>query len=91
MDPFQNYYRKTSREIKRISSVTLSPVYAHFSESLCGLITIRAHRETDRLVALKTRKFHTWGRKGWVLYEESVVEKFVLFEATWILLVLVLA
>ncbi|XP_064600962.1 ATP-binding cassette sub-family C member 10-like [Liolophura sinensis] len=44
----QQYYRKTSREIKRISSVTLSPIYAHFSETIGGLATIRAFRHTDR-------------------------------------------
>ena len=44
----QRYYRRTSREIKRIASVTLSPIYAHFSESITGLTTIRALRETDR-------------------------------------------
>eukprot|EP00794_Sanderia_malayensis_P019839 gene19839-21781_t len=44
----QNYYRKTSRELKRISTLTLSPIYEHFSETLSGLSTIRALRETAR-------------------------------------------
>lgn len=34
----QNHYRLTSRELKRISSVTLSPVYSHFNETLQGEI-----------------------------------------------------
>lgn len=34
--------------MKRISSVSLSPVYAHFSETVTGLTTIRAFRENDR-------------------------------------------
>ena len=38
----------TSRELKRISSVTLSPLYAHFSETVSGLTTIRAMRHSDR-------------------------------------------
>ncbi|UJR20680.1 hypothetical protein I4U23_023801 [Adineta vaga] len=46
----QNYYRWTSREIKRISSVTLSPVYAHFGETISGLATIRAFRHVTRFV-----------------------------------------
>ncbi|XP_072392166.1 ATP-binding cassette sub-family C member 10 [Diabrotica undecimpunctata] len=39
-----NQYRITSRELKRISSVTLSPIYNHFNETLQGLTTIRAMR-----------------------------------------------
>ncbi|CAF4658113.1 unnamed protein product [Rotaria sp. Silwood1] len=46
----QNYYRWTSREIKRISSVALSPVYAHFGETISGLSTIRAFRHVTRFV-----------------------------------------
>ncbi|KAL1509095.1 hypothetical protein ABEB36_003889 [Hypothenemus hampei] len=44
----QNYYRLTSRELKRISSVTLSPVYSHFNETIQGLTTINAMRQNQR-------------------------------------------
>lgn len=44
----QKFYRKTSREVKRISSVAMSPVYTHFSESLSGAVTIRGFGETSR-------------------------------------------
>ncbi|KAF4523999.1 hypothetical protein B566_EDAN013841 [Ephemera danica] len=46
----QHYYRLTSRELKRISSVTLSPVYSHFNDTLQGLSTIRAFRVTGRFI-----------------------------------------
>ncbi|XP_014780308.1 ATP-binding cassette sub-family C member 10 isoform X1 [Octopus bimaculoides] len=44
----QQYYRYTSREIKRISSITQSHIYAQFSETVSGLSVIRAFRESFR-------------------------------------------
>ncbi|NWR28958.1 MRP7 protein, partial [Tachuris rubrigastra] len=44
----QRYYRHTSRELKRLYNVTLSPIYTHFSETLSGLSSIRAMRATQR-------------------------------------------
>jgi ATP-binding cassette subfamily C (CFTR/MRP) protein 10 len=46
----QDLYRLTSRELKRLSSVTLSPVYNHFNETLLGLPTIRSLRAVPRSV-----------------------------------------
>ncbi|XP_043801955.1 ATP-binding cassette sub-family C member 10 [Apis laboriosa] len=44
----QNHYRLTSRELKRLSSAALSPLYANFNETLHGLSTIRAFRTVAR-------------------------------------------
>ncbi|NXI42835.1 MRP7 protein, partial [Galbula dea] len=44
----QRYYRHTSRELKRLCGVSLSPIYTHFSETLSGLSSIRAMRATQR-------------------------------------------
>lgn len=44
----QSKYRNSSRDIKRLSSNALSPLYAHFTETLQGLTTIRAMRATTR-------------------------------------------
>ncbi|XP_071784449.1 ATP-binding cassette sub-family C member 8-like isoform X1 [Asterias amurensis] len=38
----------TSRDIQRLDSISKSPVYAHFSESLGGLSTIRAYKQHRR-------------------------------------------
>merc|ERR1712127_1166618 len=45
-----NRFRNVSRESKRLESVARSPVYAHFSETLGGLSTIRAYGASDRFL-----------------------------------------
>lgn len=37
----QGFYRRSSREIRRLGSLARSPVYAGFSEALDGAATIR--------------------------------------------------
>jgi ATP-binding cassette subfamily C (CFTR/MRP) protein 1 len=44
----QRFYLRTNRELKRLESVSRSPIYAHFGETLSGLSTIRAYAQNDR-------------------------------------------
>lgn len=44
----QHRYRQSSRDIKRLSSNALSPLYEHFTETLQGLTTIRAMAASTR-------------------------------------------
>lgn len=44
----QRVYRRSSRELKRVYALARSPLYAHISESIVGLGTIRAFKEEER-------------------------------------------
>ncbi|KAJ8758792.1 hypothetical protein K2173_000513 [Erythroxylum novogranatense] len=46
------YYQSTSREVKRLDSISRSPVYAQFGEALNGLSTIRAYKAYDRMAEI---------------------------------------
>jgi len=47
---YMNYFRSVSRETKRLESVSRSPIYAQFSETLGGLTTIRAYDQAKRFM-----------------------------------------
>lgn len=53
---FQVYYRATSRELRRLDSVSRSPIYTSFTEALDGASTIRAFA---RQVMFTFSYFHT--------------------------------
>lgn len=52
----QRLFRTSSRELKRLDSISRSPLYAHFTETLDGLSTIRAFGATQRMLDANARK-----------------------------------
>ncbi|KAG8302940.1 Canalicular multispecific organic anion transporter 2 [Homalodisca vitripennis] len=52
-------YVTTSRQIKRIESVTRSPIYSHFSETLSGSSSIRAYKVEKRFINALQKKVDT--------------------------------
>ncbi|NXS61307.1 MRP1 protein, partial [Brachypteracias leptosomus] len=46
----QRFYVATSRQLKRLESVSRSPVYSHFNETLLGVSVIRAFEEQTRFI-----------------------------------------
>uniref|UniRef100_A0A670Z177 Multidrug resistance-associated protein 1 n=1 Tax=Pseudonaja textilis TaxID=8673 RepID=A0A670Z177_PSETE len=46
----QRFYVATSRQLKRLESVSRSPVYSHFNETLLGVSVIRAFGEQKRFI-----------------------------------------
>ncbi|XP_010499572.1 PREDICTED: ABC transporter C family member 12-like [Camelina sativa] len=49
------YYQSTSREVRRLDSITRSPIYAQFGEALNGLSSIRAYKAYDRMAKINGR------------------------------------
>jgi len=48
----QRVFVRTTRQLKRIESVSKSPIYNHFGESIHGASTIRAYRYKARFQSI---------------------------------------
>ncbi|KAI3644541.1 hypothetical protein MP228_010705 [Amoeboaphelidium protococcarum] len=83
----QQYYLRSSRELKRLDSVTKSPIYAHFSETLGGVSTIRAYgsnlrflQENERRLDLNQRAYYpSVSSNRWLAMRLEFVGSLVIF------------
>ncbi|KAI5124178.1 hypothetical protein M0805_000983 [Coniferiporia weirii] len=60
------FYRSSARELKRLDALLRSSLYAHFSESLSGLATIRAYGEMERFERENRRRMDIENRAYWL-------------------------
>eukprot|EP00026_Physarum_polycephalum_P001120 Phypoly_transcript_01121.p1 GENE.Phypoly_transcript_01121~~Phypoly_transcript_01121.p1 ORF type:complete len:574 (+),score=98.28 Phypoly_transcript_01121:2-1723(+) len=61
----EKYYIASSRELKRLDSTSISPVYSHFTETLNGVVTIRAYKIVENYKQIICAKLDKNNRAVW--------------------------
>ena len=83
------FYMAGSRELKRLDSITKSPIYQHFSETLVGVTTIRAFGDESRFLQENLQKiddnnrpfFYLWVANRWLAFRIDMIGALVVFGA----------
>ena len=92
----QKAYVRTSRQLKRLVAVTISPLYSHVGETLNGMSTIRAFglqqkftQELEGLVDENTScAFPSMIAKVWLQVRLEIIGSFVIFAAAILAIIL---
>ncbi|XP_044292155.1 ATP-binding cassette sub-family C member 2 isoform X2 [Varanus komodoensis] len=83
------FYVATSRQLRRLDSVSRSPIYSHFSETVSGLSVIRAygHQErflqhNEKIVDINQKSVYSWiVSNRWLAMRLEFVGNLVVFFA----------
>lgn len=79
------FYLRISRELKRLNSVSRSPIYSQFTESLVGVTTIRAYSVEEQFMVSVYKKidayvtpfYFLWMSNRWLYSRIELVGSFV--------------
>nr|QTX16888.1 ABCC8 [Echinochloa colona] len=85
----QRYYVSSARELVRINGTTKAPVMNYASESILGVVTIRAFAATERFIRSNmqlidtdaTMFFHTVAAQEWVLIRVEALQSLTIITA----------
>ncbi|KAK9040842.1 hypothetical protein V6N11_015978 [Hibiscus sabdariffa] len=93
---YRGYYLASSRELTRLDSITKAPVIHHFSESISGVMTIRAFRKEDSFCQENVNRvnsnlrmdFHNNGSNEWLGFRLELIGSVVLCLSTLFMIML---
>ncbi|KAK8588237.1 hypothetical protein V6N12_022692 [Hibiscus sabdariffa] len=93
---YRGYYLASSRELTRLDSITKAPVIHHFSESISGVMTIRAFRKEDNFCQENVNRvnsnlrmdFHNNGSNEWLGFRLELIGSVVLCLSTLFMIML---
>ncbi|KAE8665478.1 ABC transporter C family member 4 [Hibiscus syriacus] len=93
---YRGYYLATSRELTRLDSITNAPVIHHFSESISGVMTIRAFRKEDMFCQENINgvnsslrmNFHNFSSNEWLGFRLELFGSIVLCLSTMFMIFL---
>ncbi|KAE8681622.1 ABC transporter C family member 4 [Hibiscus syriacus] len=93
---YRGYYLASSRELTRLDSITKAPVIHHFSESISGVMTIRAFKKEDsfcleninRVNSNLRMDFHNNGSNEWLGFRLELIGSIVLCLSTLFMIML---
>ena len=63
----QALYTTAQRELKRLDSTCMSPIFSHFSETLAGLVSLRAFKRQDAFHLHNARLLDASNRVFWAM------------------------
>jgi ABC-type multidrug transport system fused ATPase/permease subunit len=86
----QKFFRKTSLELKRIDSITRSPILAQISETVAGLTTIRSFAAIPRFLRTNAKNLDTNNKaqyakviaQPWIQVRLELLNSFLVFMAS---------
>ncbi|XP_039061869.1 ABC transporter C family member 4-like isoform X2 [Hibiscus syriacus] len=93
---YRGYFLASSRELTRLDSITKAPVIHHFSESISGVMTIRAFRKEDSFCQENVNRvnsnlrmdFHNYGSNEWLGFRLELIGSIVLCLSTLFMIML---
>ncbi|XP_061365513.1 ABC transporter C family member 4-like [Gastrolobium bilobum] len=93
---YRGYYLTSSRELTRLDSITKAPVIHHFSESIAGVMTIRAFRKQnkfceenrERVNANLRMDFHNYSSNEWLGFRLEFLGSLILCISAMFMIIL---